>query len=139
MGNQIEGVKQMMRTFCATERPGVQVHIWSFTENARSCFVCTSKPNLTNVELLEYVANLKLSRPIDHPLEVAHGDDAPENVTAAVAQLALNFDHTDNVLAFIITDAPPIIVPLVKGGKGKMNSFGYKLVGFWIRTFFQFE
>ncbi|KAJ3079576.1 hypothetical protein HDU99_010566, partial [Rhizoclosmatium hyalinum] len=107
MGNQIEGVKQMMRTFCATERPGVQVHIWSFTENARSCFVCTSKPNLTNVELLEYVANLKLSRPIDHPLEVAHGDDAPENVTAAVAQLALNFDHTDNVLAFIITDAPP--------------------------------
>ncbi|KAJ3081653.1 hypothetical protein HDU99_005090 [Rhizoclosmatium hyalinum] len=107
MNNQVEGVKQTMQTFCVTERPGVQVHIWSFTENARSCFVCTSKPNLTNVELLEYVANLKLSCPIDHPLEVAHGDDAPENVTAAVAQLALNFDNTDNVLAFIITNAPP--------------------------------
>ncbi|KAJ3068973.1 hypothetical protein HDU98_007934 [Podochytrium sp. JEL0797] len=107
MGSQIEGVKQMMRSFCATERPGVQVHVWTFTENSTDCFVCKSPANLTQPELLEYVSKLKLSYPVDFPGVSAGGGDGPENVVAAVAELSLVFDHTDNVLAFIITDAPP--------------------------------
>ncbi|KAJ3122482.1 hypothetical protein HK100_011978 [Physocladia obscura] len=107
MSSQIEGVKQMIKKFCDVDRAGVRIHIWSFTEGGDDIFVCTSPPGLSSSQLQRYVEKLKICVPVDFSREYANGDDSPENVVSAVAKLILEFDSTDNILAFLITDADP--------------------------------
>lgn len=94
MGNQLDGVKAMILDFCKQDKPGVDVHVWPFTETGSSCFVCCSgitlsrflnrfiflDPKFTALELSSYVSKIRLSSPPDFPnVTNAYGDDGPEN------------------------------------------------------------
>ncbi|KAI9338842.1 hypothetical protein BDR26DRAFT_862863 [Obelidium mucronatum] len=107
MGPQIKGVKSAITAFCAVERPNVQISIFTYTESSSGCYVSKSKPGLSNAELLAYVKSIEINNPVEFPGLKTGGNDNPENVCAAVAQLTMVFDSFDNVLAFVITDAPP--------------------------------
>lgn len=108
MSSAIEGVKKMVAEFCKIDRPSVKIHIWTYTENSKSCYVSKSPNNLSSEALVDYVNQLKICCPPDFPHETnATGGDGPENVTAAVVSLLESFDPTDNILSFIITDAEP--------------------------------
>ncbi|KAJ3006134.1 UNVERIFIED_CONTAM: hypothetical protein HDU68_004261 [Siphonaria sp. JEL0065] len=108
MGSQIEGVKQMINSFFDTnDLTGMRIHIWTFTEGGDSVYVDSSAANLSPKELREYISKIKLCCPVGYPGVKASGDDGPENVVSAVANLSLKFKPTDNVLAFLITDASP--------------------------------
>lgn len=106
MGSQIEGVKQMIAKFCEIDRPLVDIHIWTFTENP-GCHVSKSPEGLKSEGLVKYTKNITLCRPPDKPEVNAGGGDGPENVTAGIAALVDSFDINQNLLCFIITDAPP--------------------------------
>ena len=107
MGSQIEGMKAMISTFCSFERPGVDIHIWTFDENTNSCYISKSKPGLADFELVDYTDNIKLSQPPDYPGCTGGGGDGPENVVACVTSLLHSFDTSSNIVAFIITDDAP--------------------------------
>lgn len=96
----------MIASFCEIERPMIDIHIWTFTENP-GCFVSKSAPGLSNQALVNYAKSIVLCRPPDFPSVSAGGGDGPENVTAAMASLLLSFESNQNLLVFIITDAPP--------------------------------
>jgi hypothetical protein len=106
MGTQIEGVKEMVAEFCKNDRPFIDVHIWTFTENP-GCHVSKSPQGLKAEQLVAYTKDIKLCRPPDMPSVNAGGGDGPENVTAGVASLLDTFESSQNLLVFIITDAPP--------------------------------
>ena len=106
MGSQIEGVKQMVAKFCEVDRPSIDVHIWTFTESP-GCHVTQSPVGLKSAELVEYTKAIILSQPPGKPGISAGGGDGPENVTAGIASLVEFFDVNQNLLCFIITDAPP--------------------------------
>jgi hypothetical protein len=106
MGSQIEGVKQMIAKFCEIDRPFVDIHIWTFTENP-GCHVSKSPVGLKSEGLVKYTKDITLCHPPDNPTINASGGDGPENVTAGIASLVDSFDINDNLLCFIITDAPP--------------------------------
>ncbi|KAI9366054.1 hypothetical protein DFJ73DRAFT_772182 [Zopfochytrium polystomum] len=96
MGGQIEGVKAMVSSFCAVPRQGIQLHIHTFTETAKGCYVSATPPTMSQSEVVDYVRlRLKLSCPPDAPTVSAHGGDGPENVAAGP------------VIVFLITDADP--------------------------------
>ncbi|KAJ3111874.1 hypothetical protein HDU96_005270 [Phlyctochytrium bullatum] len=106
MSAQIAGVKQMVSSFCQTERPGIRLHIWTFTEDAKHCYV-TSSPDLSARALVSYAEKLNLCRPPDMSVS-ASGGDGPENVVAGVSLLKERFPkNKENVLCFIITDNSP--------------------------------
>lgn len=107
MGSQIDGVKLMVSQFCSIERPGVNVHIITFTENSKNCYVTHSSTGLNSAKLVEYVNSIKLSTPPGTSGIVAPGGDGPENVVAATTMLLKQFEPSDNILAFIITDDAP--------------------------------
>lgn len=106
MGNQIEGVKQMVSAFCQVDRPMINIHIWTFTESP-GCHVTRSPKNLKSKELVEYTQSIKLCCPPGLPNVNAGGGDGPENVTAGIASLLDEFESNENLLCFVITDAPP--------------------------------
>lgn len=106
MGSQIEGVKQMIASFCEIDRPLIDVHIWTYTESP-GCHVSPSPKGLKANGLVEYTKNIQLCRPPDNPSVSAGGGDGPENVVAGIAALLEHFDGKDNVLCFVVTDAPP--------------------------------
>ena len=107
MGNQIEGVKKMISKFCETDRPGINVYIFTFTENSSGCYVTKSQRGLKSNDLVEYVNNIKLCCPPGILNVNASGGDGPENVTAAIYSLLEEFNDKDNVLSFVITDDTP--------------------------------
>ncbi|KAJ3019844.1 UNVERIFIED_CONTAM: hypothetical protein HDU68_010479 [Siphonaria sp. JEL0065] len=137
MGSEIDGVKRMIHDFCATERPGVRIHIYTFTENSKGCYVSTSPSNLSNAELARYVDRINLNESVDFPGISACGDDGPENVVAGVAQLTLDFNNSDNVLAFIITDAPPHHKCFGTGSTQRMEAQWLAAKGFQNTDIFQ--
>ena len=106
MGSQIEGVKQMIAKFCEIDRPLVDIHIWTFTESP-GCHVTKSPEGLKSEGLVKYTRDIVLCRPPGKPEINAGGGDGPENVTAGIASLVDSFDINQNLLCFIITDAPP--------------------------------
>ena len=107
MGSQIEGVKAMVSEFCAVDREGVDVHIWTYTEDSLNCYVSKSKAKLSSSELVQYTQSIRLCNPPDFPTANAGGGDAPENVVAGVVSLLESFESSQNLLVFLITDAPP--------------------------------
>ena len=119
MSNQIEGVKSMVATFCSYDRPGVNIHIWTYTETSTTCYVCKSKPGLSEVELVDYVFQIKLCCPPEFPNANASGGDGPENVVAAVTSLLHSFDPRYNIVCFIITDAAPHHIIYGESGEAK--------------------
>ena len=61
----------------------------------------TSLPEAQN-----YINNIKLSRPPDHPEISAHGDDSKENQKAALYR-TVALDPSVPTIAFLITDDGP--------------------------------
>jgi hypothetical protein len=106
MGSQIEGVKKMISKFCEIDRPSIDVHIWTYTESP-GCHVSPSPKGLKSSDLVAYSQEITLCRPPDKPQLSAGGGDGPENVVAGIAALLEAFQSKDNLLCFIITDAPP--------------------------------
>jgi hypothetical protein len=107
MSQQIEGVKQMIAEFCKIDRAGVNVHIITYTEDSKHCYVTRSPPGLHSAQLVQYVNSIKLSTPPGSVGVSASGGDGPENVVAATTSLLQTFKASDNLLAFIITDDAP--------------------------------
>ncbi|RPA80462.1 hypothetical protein BJ508DRAFT_415441 [Ascobolus immersus RN42] len=110
MGNQIEAMKRMIKEFLASagDEPTLHMHVWTFTESSKKCYVCKSPANSTNSDLIKYVTKIQLSTPPSAPHDTgAYGGDYEENSVAAVSALLDSFDQNDNIMAFIITDAPP--------------------------------
>ena len=107
MGNQIDGVKKMVSNFCKIDRQGCDVHVWTFTENAKNCFVTHSPNGLKSNDLVQYVNNIKLGCPPGMENVSYLGGDSPENVLSAVYSLSKQFTQKDNVLSFVITDDMP--------------------------------
>ncbi|KXS11954.1 hypothetical protein M427DRAFT_417465 [Gonapodya prolifera JEL478] len=97
----------MIDCFCKVNRLGLQLHIHTFTESDRGCYVTQSPVGLTQPQVANYVqTKLKLSNPPDLHVS-AHGGDGPENHTAAIADLTTKFGKDANVVCFMITDATP--------------------------------
>ncbi|KAJ3338163.1 hypothetical protein HDU93_009897 [Gonapodya sp. JEL0774] len=108
MSSQINGVKSMISFFSQTPRPGLHLHLHTFTESYSGCYVTSSPTNLTTPQLAQYVdTKLKLSCPPDMPGVNASGGDGPENHAAGIASLTQKFSKQDNVVCFLITDAEP--------------------------------
>lgn len=86
----------------------IRMHVWTFTESSKECYVCKSPAAATNRELIDYVDKIKLSTPPSQPTVTdAYGGDAEENSVASISALLDTFKPTDNIMAFLITDAPP--------------------------------
>jgi len=118
MSNQIEGVKQMIRSYChlyggqAASDAGIRIHIVTYTEHTKQVFTSHFTSSSAS-RLVAYVDRLRTSVPPDQPWEVAHGGDGEENVLHALAALhhephgRIRLPLNRRLLAFIITDAPP--------------------------------
>ena len=119
MGSQIEGVKSMIATFCSYDRPGVNVHVWTFTEDTTTCYVCKSPLGLNEDDLVDYVFQIKLCCPPEFPNANAGGGDGPENVVAGVTSLIHSFDSRYNIICFIITDDSPHHAAFGNSGEAK--------------------
>lgn len=104
MGNQLEGVKQMLREYCRSAR-GVKVSIMTYTEDSKqgyTTYFTAEDPS----ELAAYVTGIKLCEPPDRRGVNASGGDGPENVLQGLAATsAVSLD--ERLLLFIVTDAPP--------------------------------
>ncbi|KXS22289.1 hypothetical protein M427DRAFT_141809 [Gonapodya prolifera JEL478] len=108
MGTQIEGVKAMVSEFCAVDRPGVALHLHTFTETTKQSFVTMTSRDMSQSDVRSYVWNkLKLNSPPDMRETNAYGGDGPENSAAGLAFLMKKFTSSDNVITFLITDADP--------------------------------
>lgn len=110
MGNQIEAMKKMIKEFLSSAGDDdlIRMHVWTFTESCSKCFVCKSPTGATNTDLISYTNNIQLSTPPSAPnVKDAYGGDYEENSAAAVSSLLDSFTAKDNIMAFIITDAPP--------------------------------
>ena len=107
MSQQIEGLKKMISEFCKIDRPGVNVHIITYTEDRKHCYVTHSPAGLYSTQLVQYVNSIKLCTPPGSFGVRADGGDGPENVIAATTSLLQSFKSSDNLLAFIITDDAP--------------------------------
>ncbi|ORY48216.1 hypothetical protein BCR33DRAFT_805426 [Rhizoclosmatium globosum] len=131
MGSQIEGVKQMINAFFDNnDYEGMRIHIWTYTEGGDKVYVSTSPAGLSPKELREYVYNVKLNEPTGYPGACAYGDDIPENVVSAVATLTKQFKATDNVLAFVITDASPHHASMVNTATARAETRWLRQNGF---------
>lgn len=108
MGKQIEGVKKMINKYCENHfnPKNSKIHIMTYTESSAGCFICHFTSEEKN-ELINYVKEIKLSRPPDFPKISASGGDGPENSLAALAKIHKYIDPLNPILAFIITDAEP--------------------------------
>ncbi|KAJ3097644.1 hypothetical protein HDU97_004704 [Phlyctochytrium planicorne] len=86
----------------------IRIHIWTFTEEGRNCYVTSSPPVMTPEQLVNYARSIQLCCPPGIPGVSASGGDGPENVVAGIALLKEKFaESRENVLCFIITDANP--------------------------------
>ncbi|KAI8891559.1 hypothetical protein BC833DRAFT_627380, partial [Globomyces pollinis-pini] len=112
MTGQLDGVKRMISKFCENDQDGIDIHIWTFTENSSKCYVSTSPHGLQGPDLISYVNSIKLCTPPDFPNVTAYGcdsdyDGGAENSVSAVVNLAHYFSLEHNIVAFLITDNEP--------------------------------
>lgn len=107
MGPRLDLMKSIIAAFCADERNGIDIHVWTFTESGNCCYVDASPLELNGSRLVNYVKDIKLGVPPSMPNVLADGGDGPENCVAAVAHLTERFSSNHNILCFIITDASP--------------------------------
>src|SRR3546814_19066454 len=84
MGSQMEGVKQMVSTFCAVEREHVEVTIGTFTESSAGCFVSLSPPGLAAQQLVAYVQGITLCVPPNDPKHKIGSASCRERVCQSV-------------------------------------------------------
>ncbi|KAJ1569209.1 hypothetical protein HK096_003872 [Nowakowskiella sp. JEL0078] len=104
MSAQIAAMKSMIQDFCKIERKGVQVRVFTFSEEPSGCYVARSPKNSSATELIAWVGKISLGMCEG---KSASGGDGPENQTAALFSLTEEYTSSDNVLCFLISDAGP--------------------------------
>ena len=63
MGPQLDLMKRMIASFCAEDRNGIDIHVWTFTEAGSNCYVDASPLDLKGSQLVNYVKGIKLGAP----------------------------------------------------------------------------
>eukprot|EP00668_Euglena_longa_P009414 GGOE01011359.1.p1 GENE.GGOE01011359.1~~GGOE01011359.1.p1 ORF type:complete len:1039 (+),score=293.62 GGOE01011359.1:27-3119(+) len=109
MGSQIDAVKSMCRTFAASLGASIlslQLHIITFTENTVGCYT-SHYTSVDPFELVQYINDLTLGRPPEHPNVSANGGDGPENTLAGLVTMLDRVGTVRDTICFLITDAPP--------------------------------
>ncbi|KAJ3129886.1 hypothetical protein HK098_007640 [Nowakowskiella sp. JEL0407] len=107
MSGQIQAMKQMIKKFSETDRPGISIRIFTFGESTQGCYVEKSPKDANSSQLIQWVDNIKLGICDGGN---AGGGDGPENQAAALYSLLDEYTTDQNILCFLITDAYPHII-----------------------------